>query len=182
MVSIPPRAKLEVVYRDKLVSVARFGNVIIAATGSPHDTSRPGNASHPDLEASRALHLRLRDEYPEGFAKLIITPGGSRMLGNEEREHVNRLTREFAHSTLAIALVLEGQGVWFSSMRVVVKAMMLALPSQFPQQTFARVSEAAAWLFRQCGSAAAFDAPGLVAAAEAARPHSGQVVEQRLGT
>lgn len=153
--------ELQVEYREADSFIGSYGNVLIGASAGQH--------SYDGLQASRRVHERLRDTYPNGFSKIVITAGGARMPSAEERARINKLAGDFARSTLAIALVFEGDGLWLSSMRVVTKTMMLAISRDFPQSMFATAPEAVPWLVKQCGSAAEFDQSGLIASIAAIR-------------
>src|SRR5688572_4254034 len=155
------RPQLEICHRDGGSFIAQYGNVLVGLS--------TGQNSYAGLEASYKLQERLRALYPDGFAKVVITGGGARMPSPDVRERVNKLVADFARNTLAVALVFEGEGLWLSSMRMVTRAMMLATSSSFPQNSLSTVSEAVPWLASQCGSAAQFDASGLIAAIAAAR-------------
>lgn len=152
---------LDICHREGGSFIAQYGNVLVGVS--------TGQNSYAGLEASYKLQERLRSQYPDGFGKIVVTGGGARMPSPDIRERVNKLVADFARNTLAVALVFEGEGLWLSSMRMVTRAMMLATSSSFPQSTFATVGEAVPWLTAQCGSAAHFDAPGLISAIAAAR-------------
>lgn len=152
---------LQIDHQDAHALLGRYGNVMIAVTRSSPTESYTAQ--------SQVMHETMRAEYPNGFAKLIVTPGGTPMPSSEGRDAINRLSREFASSTLALGLVFEGDGLWLSSMRIITRTMMLAVPKSFPQTIFATVDEAARWLALQCGSEAHFSAPDLAAAVTAVR-------------
>lgn len=160
-VAFASQERLEIAYREGDSFIGNYGNVLVGASA--------GQKSYAGLEASYALHTRMRTRYPGGFAKLVISGGGAKMPTLEERASINRLATEFARNTLAIALVFEGDGLWLSSMRMVTKAMMLAISRTFPQSIFANVPEAVPWLTKQCASEAHFDPSGLIQAVASIR-------------
>jgi len=155
------RREIEVVYSEGGSFIGRYGNVLVGAS--------TGQNSYEGLDASLQLHRRMRTEFPNGFAKIVITAGGARMPSADERTRINRLAGEFARNTLAVALIFEGDGLWLSSMRMVTKAMMLAISREFPQSIFATVPEGVQWLTQQCGCSAEFEPRALIEAIAAQR-------------
>jgi hypothetical protein len=153
--------KLHIAHQDEASFIGHYGNVLLGISS--------GKSSYSHLDLSYELHCKLRRDYPGGFAKLVISAGGAKMPSAEERVAIHRLATDFARNTLAIALVFEGDGLWLSSMRMVTRAMMLAIAKPFPQSIFANVPESVHWLASRCGSEAHFNASGLITAVASMR-------------
>ena len=128
----------EIVAADGSYLVGRVSNVLFSSTKGP--TSMEG------LAAADALSDRVLDEYPDGVAMLMIAEASSSMPSGEARAKISAMTRRMAPHIRAMALVFEGTGMWMSSMRMVSRTMMMAVPKKFPMDIFPTVEDAAPWI------------------------------------
>ena len=162
----PSTAHLEVSYDNGTSVVGRFGNVVFSLT-----TGRGESAGY---EAGEAMMARVDEEYADGWCMLVAAAAGAGMPTSEGRARSQATTARYADRLRGMAIVLEGDGLWMSSMRMVSQTMMMALASRqgFPKQIFGTLAEASSWLETSAGSAAHFEADALREAIESARTRS----------
>lgn len=162
-VSEPPgyRYLFQVYWCNGHTVLGRYGSVVFSIARGKRD---------PDgIEASWQLMTAMRNTYPEGFCVLNITERSAEPADSATRRRVLEMTQEFAEVIRAHALVLEGDGVWYSALRTMMSAMTAAIQGPTRTRISQSTQEAIVWLHRACDGDARFDEPGLALALAEAR-------------
>ncbi len=134
--SRPPR-DLEVFAVNEHTVVGAMGNLMFGLTR--------GQCSSSVLKQRRAQHERMRTRYPSGYVYMNIIASGACMPNAETRKNITELTQEFAPHFLLHLLILEGSGVWHSSMCLIARTMALSMPTAPSANFFVGVEPALRW-------------------------------------
>lgn len=154
-------ATFEVVCSDR--------RMLLGCCGSLGFYMKRGQNEGGNYEEARRLHQTLSDRCPDGYVFLNVVTSGTGMPSDEARATAAKITSEFEKNFRAQALVLEGKGLWLSSMRMIGKAMLMTMPRSYPVQFFGDVGEAVPWLHQTLAGEANFDPLLLLKDLEVAR-------------
>ena len=93
------------------------------------------------------LCAEMAERYPEGYVYMVVVTPGTPMAPPEVREGIKRLTHQHEDHIRAMALVIEGDGIWASSMRMLANTLMLMVPvKSSPRRLLGNVQEAMRWI------------------------------------
>jgi hypothetical protein len=120
-------------------------------------TLATGAITQRGIDAGFELHHRMRREYPQGYVHFMLTRVNSPFPGAAERKRLSELADQFAPHQLGTAIVIEGDGLWAGTLRMVLRTMALTFRQAHPQQFFAASPQALTWLEQQCGLERRFD-------------------------
>ena len=137
------RATYAVALCNENVTVAGFGNAVI--------TLGRGATTLEAVQASAQLCDDIVRKMPGQLASLTVIHQGAPMPSAESREALRALSTRFQGQRCASATVMLGDGLWHSSMRTVVRTMMLAMQHKAPRQVFGDVPSACSWLGEHAG-------------------------------
>ena len=102
------------------------------------------------LESLRSYEAACRDCIAAQPGKLssvhILVPGSSQLPSPEVRAKLAELTREFGHTSAAMAVMIPGNGFWASALRGLVTAIHLVGSREYETKIFGTIEEIAAWL------------------------------------
>lgn len=138
---------IEVFHEDAYTVQGRVGNLLIGVT----------RQTGGGMANAAANHRRMLELYPHGFAYLAVAEGGLSMPSPETRKKMQQIAAQFGPHYLCHAVVLEGDGLWLSSMRMVASTMMVAVPKEHTKRVFANAGEAIQWAHGEAGTRAQFD-------------------------
>lgn len=111
-----------------------------------------GEATPEVLAEAFALHREMSARYHQGYVYMLVTRADAPMPSRDARDAFERMDREFGPNLLGSAMVIEGDGLLASTMRLVMRSMSLAFSRAYPMKYFADPCEALDWLEEQCGS------------------------------
>lgn len=115
-----------------------------------------GGLTNAAIDRAFELHRSMKKDFPGGYVHFMVTRLGAPIPGGLQRERLSQLSREFAHHILASAMVIEGNALWTSTVRVALSAMSLARVKAQPRQFFVTPREGLAWLEKTAGAARQF--------------------------
>ena len=151
---LPPN--VEVFHEGEGTVQGRVGNLLVGVT----------RQTGGGMENAAANHQRMLELYPAGFAYLAVAAGGLSMPSPEIRQKMQQTAARFGQHYLCHAVVLEGEGLWLSSMRMVASTMMVAVPKDHARRIFATARDATRWAHTESGREAHFDVAEANAAIE----------------
>lgn len=140
----PSIAPGEILHDSQAGLMGQQGNLMfISATGV---------ATSGVLDDATNIHRSLAQRYPHGYVYLLNTRADAPMPSAEARDRFAKMDKEFGPYLLASAMVIEGDGLLATTMRMVMRSMSIAFSKTYPMKYFASAPEALAWLETQCGS------------------------------
>ena len=145
--SIRSRVVLELTTGCEGYAVGCVGNVLFVSAKATTPAS---------LDAAEQATRQMVERYPNGFAQLLIMNPGAPMPSPEARKRITVLNDRFGKHTRAMAMVLGGDSLWTSSMRVVANTMMMVMPVGHQRRMFGDLVSAVSWLVAQLGRNADF--------------------------
>jgi len=117
-----------------------------------------GGLTNSGIDRAIALHRTMVQNFPAGYVHFMVTRLGAPIPSGPERDRLSKMSREFAHHILASAMVIEGNALWTSTVRIALSAMSLARVKAQPRQFFVTPREGLAWLEKTAGDARQFRA------------------------
>ena len=111
-----------------------------------------GVATSGVLDDATKIHRSLATRYPQGYVYLLVTRADAPMPSAEARDRFAKMDKEFGPHLLASAMVIEGDGLLATTMRMVMRSMSIAFSKTYPMKYFASAEDALGWLEEQCGS------------------------------
>jgi hypothetical protein len=115
-----------------------------------------GQSVPSTLAERRSYHADMVARFPGGYVFMSIIAPGSSMPNGETRSNSVVIMKEFSQHFLAYPMVMEGDGVWLSSMRMVARTMMITMPAEHPRKIFGTAVEAVGWAQQEVGPRATF--------------------------
>lgn len=129
---------------------------VLGSQGNLMFTVAYGGVTSAAIDRAFGLHRSMKRSFPDGYVHFMVTRIGAPIPSGTERERLQQLSREFAHHVLASAVVIEGNALWTSAVRIALSAMSLARVKAQPRQFFVTPREGLAWLEQTAGAARQF--------------------------
>ncbi len=125
---------------------------IMGHQGNLMFTVAHGGITFAAIDRAFALHEQMMKSYPRGYVHFMVTRVGAPIPTGAARERLNELAQRYSHHILASAVVIEGNALWTSAVRIALSAMSLARKKAQPRQFFVTSAEALAWLEERAGN------------------------------
>jgi hypothetical protein len=138
-----------------------LGNVVV--------TSWNAKLTVEDVMASERLGDETARQFPNGYGAIAIVGHGIPMPGPETRRLIAEVTQKTSARTVAQVTILEGEGFWASTARLVLASMNLASQAQAAVRVSPDADDAAQFVLDRLGQRLTVDVPTLAAAVRAFR-------------
>jgi hypothetical protein len=131
------QAELRYLHRSPQSAVASCGEVSIFMVYT--------DVTIEALQASISLSQEIRKKYP-AVLSITIASARARVPTAEVREESSKAMIATQDSARCAAVVLSGDGFWYSAMRSALTAIDLVRPYPVPRKVFAQLRPAALWM------------------------------------
>jgi len=124
-----------VLYTDSSVVLASWSNMTI--------TDMRGAVRREHIGEIARCYRAVQKQYPQGLAVLTLIPNGTPMGDANIRGDASKMLEDFAGLLQHISIVLEGSGIWASTMRTVLRGMTIIARTPYPIKIHEDIESAA---------------------------------------
>jgi hypothetical protein len=103
-------------------------------------------ATGPAVDRLVRVRASIDGDHPEGVSVVYLIRDGAGLPTPEARTAVREMMDQYRERRACLAVVLKGQGFWFSAISAAITGVRMLVPGQFPMLVCAEVEEVVAWL------------------------------------